>query len=71
MLQAATYREGTEARSDVAKRDALTDEQLVQLANRAGLCYPTCWALDVIADAEPERMEHLREFARLILEAHG
>jgi hypothetical protein len=48
----------------------LTDDQLVQLANRAGLCYPTCWALDVIVDADPERMEHLREFARLILEAN-
>ena len=47
----------------------MTDQQLVALATQAGLCYPRCWMLEDCPDEAPERMEHLRAFARLIIAA--
>jgi hypothetical protein len=41
----------------------LTDEQLIFLAEQAGLCYPRCWDL---RGKDAPRLHHLRGFARAI-----
>ena len=42
-----------------------TDEDLIQTASDAGLCYPVCWDL---ADPENQmQMQYLRNFALAVL----
>lgn len=55
----------------------MTDQQIIQAALNAGLCFPECWALtspndptedisDVWGSYEQRKMQTLRHFAELI-----
>jgi hypothetical protein len=47
---------------------APTDEELITIAEKAGLCYPVCWDL---REGDVSQMAHLREFARAVLAKRG
>lgn len=48
-----------------------TDQQIIEAATEAGMCWPDCWALTGPSsdwgDMEHERMAKLRRFAELLM----
>ncbi len=52
----------------------LSDEQILQAARDAGLCFPACWYLDMDKEdwriQEHKQMDKLRRFAELIKSCH-
>jgi hypothetical protein len=48
----------------------MTDEQIIDAASKAGLCFPTCWALNTKqenwSEQERRQMAYLRRFAERI-----
>lgn len=48
----------------------MTDQQIIQAALDAGLCFPDCWALNINPqywdDEERRKMDQLRHFAELL-----
>lgn len=48
----------------------MTDQQIIQAATSAGLCFPQCWALEMEqedwGEQEHSQMAKLRYFAELL-----
>ena len=63
----------TEARAALAQPEpeGPTDEEILQAARDAGLCFPSCWWLDLVDKKDWRIQEHkqmgkLRRFAELV-----